>query len=378
MELNTDRRRFVLGALAAAGAALPAVGAEREIRTASIGVGNRGSSLLGQVLEQPNVRVSAICDIDANARDRAQSAAKRDSPKSFSDYRAVLDLKDVDAVIVATPCYLHAEMAAACLEAGKHVYCEKPLGITPEQVDLALRTARKSKTFLQIGQQLRYFPSLREVMKKIHDDKLLGRTNVVKAQRHSLPISPEAEQKRPAWYKDVKLSGDLIVENAVHNLDVCNWIIDSRPTSAYGHGEKYFPVPIPAGTLMMDGFTVQYLYENGTVLDYSQLYMHPRALKKLPSGQWYVIFGQTGAIDLGHDSAEFYPMQATEPQDLLTAEIKAQKENAMGDFLDCIRQNRQPYAGAKIAAIAALTAIMGREAIYQKRMVTWKELGVTV
>ena len=377
MEAETDRRAFILGALGAA-SAIPAAAAEREIRTAFVGIGIRGGQLLGQALLQPNTRVTAICDIDPNARDRAQSAAKRDSPRSYSDYRAVLDLKDVDAVFVASPCYLHAEMAAACLNAGKYVYCEKPLGITPEQVDLVLKAARKSTTFLQIGQQLRYYPAIVEAMRQIHQEKLLGRVLVVKAQRHSMPMTPEAEQKRPAWYKDVKRSGDLIVENAIHNIDVCNWIADSRPVSAFGHGEKYFGTPMPAGTVMMDGFSVQYVYENETLLDYSQLYMHPRSLKKLAGGQWFMIFGETGTMDLGQETAEFYAMKADAAQDLISSEIKAKKENAMSDFLDCIRQGRQPYADIKIAAVAALTTIMGREAIYRKRMYTWKEMGVTV
>jgi myo-inositol 2-dehydrogenase/D-chiro-inositol 1-dehydrogenase len=378
MEAETDRRSFILGALGAASSASLAAAEEREIRTAFVGIGVRGGQLLGQALLLPNARVTAICDIDPNARDRAQSLAKRDSPRSYSDYRAVLDLKDVDAVFVASPCYLHAEMAAACLNAGKYVYCEKPLGITPEQVDLVLKAASKSTTFLQIGQQLRYYPAIREAMRQIHQEKLLGRVLVVKAQRHSMPMTPEAEQKRPAWYKDVKRSGDLIVENAIHNIDVCNWIADSRPVSAFGHGEKYFGTPMPAGTVMMDGFSVQYVYENETLLDYSQLYMHPRSLKKLPSGQWFMIFGETGTMDLGQDTAEFYAMKADAAQDLISSELKAKKENAMSDFLDCIRQRRQPYADIKIAAVAALTTIMGREAIYRKRMYTWKELGVTV
>src|SRR5262245_27139055 len=150
-----------MAAMAASGRALAA---DHEIRTASIGIGNRGSALLRQTLQQPNVRVAAICDISPNARDRAQSLAQRDSPKSFTDYRQVLDLKDVDAVHIATPCYLHAEMAAACLEAGKFVYCEKPLGITPEQVHKVLQMSKRAKTFLQIAQHLRYFPVVRELV----------------------------------------------------------------------------------------------------------------------------------------------------------------------------------------------------------------------
>ena len=327
-----NRRNFLYGSVATLVAA-----PGPEIRTAMIGVGSRGNGLLTQVLEQANVRVAAICDIDPQARDRALSRAGRDNPRSFTEYRQVLDLQDVDAVVVATPCDLHAEMAALALEAGKYVYCEKPLGITPEQVDRALKAARKAKTFVQIGQQLRYFPGLREAIRQIHEDKILGQTFVVKAQRHSTPARPNVTRERHSWYDDVKRSGDLIVENAVHNIDCCNWILQGHPKSAYGHGKKYLPKTIPAGTVMMDGFSVSYIYDNDTYLDYSQLYLHPSALKFLANNQWYVIFGEKGAIHLTHESgATFYPSHA-EPREMISAELKAAKENAMSDFYACIR-----------------------------------------
>jgi predicted dehydrogenase len=377
MSNQVDRRDFLSGSLAAlASSSVRAAPPDKLIRTASIGIGKRGSTLLEQVLRQENVRVTAICDIDPQARDQAQSMAARDNPRSFTDYHKVLDLQDVDAIMVATPCCLHAEMAAACLDAGKYVYCEKPLGITPEQVDLALRAAQRSKVFLQIGQQLRYMPGLREVIRQIHEDKVLGQPFVIKAQRHSTPIRPEAEQARPAWYKDVKLSGDLIVENAVHNLDVCNWVAGSRPESAFGHGKKYFPKPIPAGTLMMDGFSVEYVYENDMHLDYSQLYLHPRSLKELANGQWYFVFGEKGAIDLS--KGILYQHASEETRALVTPAVRDANENAVTEFYACIRENRKPAADIKVAAVAALTAIMGREAISRRRRVTWKELGVTV
>ena len=181
------------------------------------------------------------------------------------------------------------------------------------------------ETFLQIGQQLRYFPTVRETVRQIHAGDLLGRTLVIKAQRHSTPVSPEALARRPAWYNDVRYSGDLIVENAIHNIDVCNWIADSRPVAAFGHGMKYFPQPRWPGSQMMDGFSVEYVYLNGIHLDYSQLYMHPRALKKLANGQWYTIFGQKGAIDMTHDGADFYEMEAASSRDIIPANMKAAK-----------------------------------------------------
>jgi myo-inositol 2-dehydrogenase/D-chiro-inositol 1-dehydrogenase len=370
------RRDFLLGSAAVILNSGPSWAAEREVRTAMVGVGKRGSTLLGQVLQQPGVKITAICDTDATARDNAQGAARRDNPQSFTDYRRVVERSDVDAVFVATPCYLHAEMAAACLEAGKYVYCEKPVGITPEQVDRVLKAASRSKAFLQIGQQLRYVQSLRDVIQKIQHDKVSGETFVIKAQRHSTPISEAAEKVRPEWYKDVKRSGDLIVENAVHNLDVCNWVAGSHPTSAYGHGKKYFPSPIPAGTLMMDGFSVEYIYENDVHCDYSQLYMHPRLLKELRGGQWYLVFGSKGTVNL--TDGVYYPFEGSEPVQLIRLEDRGEKENATSEFYACIRENRKPVADVKVAATAALTAILGREAIYRRKSVTWAELGVRV
>jgi predicted dehydrogenase len=369
--VNTiGRRAFLAGAAAALESQAGA------IRTAFIGVGNRGKSLVGQVLQQSNVKIAAICDTDPTARDKAASMTRRDNPQLVTDYRRLVELKDVDAVFIATPCYLHAEMAAACLEAGKYVYCEKPLGTTPEQVDMVLRAARRSGAFLQIGQQLRYVPGLREVIRQLHEENVLGELFVIKAQRHSTPVPAEAERARPEWYKDVKRSGDLIVENAVHNIDVCNWVARSRPVSAYGHGKKYLPRPLAAGTVMMDGFSVEYIYENDMHLDYSQLYLHPRALKDLANWQWYMIFGEKGAVDLS--KGILYAHGAEQGRTMIASNSEDEKENATSEFYACIRERRRPVADITVGAVAALTAILGREAIYRRRSVTWKELGVTV
>lgn len=372
MDSKTGRRAFIAGTSAAL---LAQAQQQREIKVAHIGIGNRGTALLKQVLEQPNAKVVAVCDTDPGKRDAAQSLAARDNPKSYTDYKQVIDLKDVDAVAIGTPCDLHAPMAAAALEAGKYVYCEKPLGITPEQVADVLKAARKSKAFLQIGQQLRYYPHMVEAMRQLHQNNAVGTPFVIKAQRNSTATQPGTGRPRAAWYDDVKRSGDLIVENAVHNIDACNWAARSRPVSAYGHGKKYLPKTIPAGSVMMDGFCVSYHYENDMHLEYTQLYLHPRQMKELRNGQWYIVFGSEGSLEI--NSGTIYPMWG-EPKKYLTPEIENGKENAMSEFMRCIRENQKPFASIEVGAVAALSAIMGREAIYKKRMVTWKELGVDV
>src|ERR1700676_350769 len=99
----THRRQFVLGSVAALTSSQLLKAQEREIRTAFVGIGVRGTALVTQVLQQPGVKVTAVCDIDPKARDHAQGMLRRDNPPSFTDYRQVLERKDVDAVIVAAP-----------------------------------------------------------------------------------------------------------------------------------------------------------------------------------------------------------------------------------------------------------------------------------
>lgn len=370
--MNSRRSFLLTGAAASAGLQAQ----QQEIRVAHIGIGNRGTSLLKQVLEQRNVRVQAVCDIDARKRDEAQSLARRDNPKSYSEWRQVIDLADVDAVFIATPCNLHAQMAIAALEAGKYVYCEKPLGVEPEQVAGVLKAARGSKAWLQIGQQLRYYPHMREAIRQLHQQQAIGRLLAIQAQRNSTPVEPGKERERPAWYLDVKQSGNLIVENAVHNIDVCNWVARSRPLSAYGHGKRYLPgPPQPANTTFMDAFSVSYIYENDMHLDYTQFYLHPRMMKEFRNGQWYLVFGEKGTVEI--NSGTIYPMWG-EPAKYLQGDWAAQRENATEEFFRCIREKEKPFADIEVAATAALTVILGREAIYRKTMVTWKELGVEV
>ena len=117
--------------MATAGA-LSAQQSNSEIRVGMIGVGNRGSYLLKQVLDQPNVKVTAICDNKPDRLDRAATAAVRDKPYTTTDYKKMLERDDIDAVYIATPCYLHVEMALLALKYNKHIYCEKPLGSTAE------------------------------------------------------------------------------------------------------------------------------------------------------------------------------------------------------------------------------------------------------
>jgi predicted dehydrogenase len=117
--MNVNRRSFLLGSAVAARIGYGQTA--QTVNTASIGVGNRGSYLLKAVLAQSNAKIVALCDIKPDRLDKAASAAAKDNPATYADWRRVIDRKDVEAVFIATPPHLHSEMAIAALKAGKHL-----------------------------------------------------------------------------------------------------------------------------------------------------------------------------------------------------------------------------------------------------------------
>ncbi len=369
MPQSFDRRRFLkqsAAALLASGAA-SARPAGDPIRTGIIGTGNRGGHLWGQLVKLDGVKMIAACDLKPDRLDKALSVASRDNPTGYSDYHKLLERKDVDVVFIATPCDQHVEMTIAALQAGKHVYCEKPLGITPESIARLLKVAKSSKTVLQVGQQMRYMAPLQETIAKIHEG-VAGKVMMLKAQRHA-GNDLAHDGSSADWFFDAKRSGDVIVEMAVHNLDVCNWAVDSRPERASGFGGTNLWVNEPPGRTNMDGYTLSYEYANGVKMSFTQVFFHPRGLPG--GGQYFYVYGTKGAVDVS--GARFYPLAGGEPQVLSTA-TQSRGEPQLQAFYDCIRNGTQPIANVHIAAVAAMTSIMGREAIYRKRMVTWKDL----
>jgi predicted dehydrogenase len=374
---SLDRRHFLIGSLSAAALAprAAAVPAGDTITAGFIGTGGRAQNLMGQTLENPGVKIIALCDIKPDRLDKAATMASRDNPATFRDYHELLERKDVDAVFIATPCDLHVEMAIAALQAGKHVYCEKPVGITPESIQKLINTARSSKTVFQVGQQMRSFPTLRQIIAKVHAEAA-GKIIFVKAQRHA--SDDLAHDGRSAdWFFFRERSGDVITEMSVHNLDVCNWVTNSRPERAAGFGGTLLWKDQPPGRTNMDGYTLSYDYANGVKMSYTQVFFHPRGLPG--GGQYTYVYTTEGAVDL--DSGLFYPRaRGAQPVQLNESEAdpRGDRDLHVSAFFDCIRTGKKPPAGIEEGAVGALTAILGREAIYRNKVMTWSDLGVRI
>src|SRR5262249_23958233 len=154
-------------------------------------------------------KVLAICDIKPDRLDKAATAAAKDNPATVSDWRKIIDRKDINSVFIATPPYLHSEMAIAAIKAGKNVYCEKPIGVTPAQVKSLLDTAKDSKKVFVAGQQLRSMKQHQESVRKIREGAI-GDVLMVKAQRHANVDLPH-DGPSGDWYFDVTKSGGYLI-----------------------------------------------------------------------------------------------------------------------------------------------------------------------
>jgi myo-inositol 2-dehydrogenase / D-chiro-inositol 1-dehydrogenase len=370
MALN--RRYFLMGSSLAAQSAFSQSAGER-IPTAMIGTGNRGSYVLKGVMEQPNAKVAALCDLKPSRLDAAASAAAKDNPATYSDWRKIIDRKDIQAVFVATPPHLHSEMAIAALQAGKHVYCEKPIGITPEQVRDLVKAARGSDRVFVAGQQLRSMRYLAQAVEKIRSG-VIGDVLMVKAHRHGSADIPH-DSSSSDWYFDVSKSGGYLIEMSVHNLDACNWAIGSRPIRAAGFGGIQLYKNDPPGRTIFDCGVLSYDYVNGAKMSFTQSVFHPRQMPG--NNQAIHVFGSKGGVDL-MQSTTMYPLGTTGEPSVLAPKGEESPHAHVAAFYDCITKKGKNPADITVGATAALTAIMGHLAMSRQKLITWAELGVDV
>lgn len=229
------------------------------VNVALIGVGAQGRVLMESMLLIPGVKFKAVCDIWSYSQKYASRKLKAygHQVNVYEDYREMLDKeKDLDAVVIATPDWMHAEHTIACLEKGHHVYCEKEMAHTVEEARKMVETQRRTGKLLQIGHQRRSNPRYQNVVNNLFDQaNLLGRINHAYGQWDRSksddlgPIKgydiPEATLKKYGydnfhafrnwrWFK--KYGGGPIVDLGSHQIDIFSWVFKSNPISVMAAG----------------------------------------------------------------------------------------------------------------------------------------------
>ncbi len=352
--------------LVSAPAVLLAQTPSNEVRVAFIGVGNRGSSLLSGMLKVKGIRVVAIADLSAEARNRAAehvaTITGQAAPETFDDFRKMLDQrKDIDAVVIATPVDTHKSLAVATLEVGKNVYLEKPVALNPAEIAQVEAAAKSAKGILQLGFQLRHDPARAASMAYLQSGAL-GKVIYLHATRHTgdLPHSVD-------WYFDRKRSGDIIVEQACHIIDLMVWAAGGPPDTAYGSGGINLLKNDPPGRSILDNYSVLYEWGDGKRLNFSQIYFDPPGF----SGIKERVYAERGAVDLATGMVHLLDKS---PARKLDFEAGDSTVRALEAFIDNSRGHKTPLNDIASARRSTLVAIMGRTSIYEKRLVKWSEV----
>lgn len=274
MDTNFNRRQFLqtsaaIGAgLYVSGKALGADAAKKDvINVALLGAGAQGQVLMDAIVKKkdPSIRFVAVCDIWEVNRKKVQKRLKAYSKyygyryAGYSDYQEMLDKEtDLDAVIVATPDFWHAEHTIACLNKGLHVYCEKEMSNTLEGARKMVEAQKATGKLLQIGHQRRSNPRYKHCYDKlINEAALMGRVTTINGQWNRSKQScedlgwPEGTDIDEAtlnkygfkdmkqfmnwrWYKG--LGGGPIVDLGSHQIDIFSWFLGANPKSVIASG----------------------------------------------------------------------------------------------------------------------------------------------
>jgi predicted dehydrogenase len=264
----------------------------RPVNCAFIGVGDQGYNVdFKAALSVPGVKMVAVCDIYQPYIDRAL----KDVPgaEGYTDYRKLLERKDIEAVLIATPLYMHAPISIAAMQAGKHVFCEKMMAHTVDQAKGMARAAVDNKRVLQIGHQRRANVMYNHAWELIHEKKVCGPITHVRAQwnrngswrKKLLPGQTDRERN---WRLYREYSHGLTSELGTHQLHAVNWFLGTAPTAVVGMGgidywkdgrEVYDNIELifeyPGGvkvnytsltTNQFDGYYEQFMGKDGTLL----------------------------------------------------------------------------------------------------------------
>jgi len=370
------------------------LGANDRIRMGLIGSGGRGREDWGTFLKQPDMDPVAVCDVYDPFREKGISLTEGRA-QGFKDFRRLLELKDIDAVIVATPDHWHALITIAACEAGKDVYCEKPLSLAVVEGRKMVEAARKHSRIVQTGSQQRSGSHYAQAVKLIQDGGI-GDVHRIHAgmQRNISPglkptematgLSPALDwdmwlgpaPMRPfdpfrciynfRWFWDY--SGGQMTNWGAHHLDIARWIVGAEaPTEVSGFGGRYS------------------LTDGGETPDIQQVtYQFPKVVvtwtsSEVAEGKPFTldIYGTKGTMTLLRSGFQVAPEmlgsgKAKTPA-MEALQVKGNDLNAAHarNFLDCVKSRQRPNADVEEGHRSAVMCHLGNISTRLGRSVRW-------
>jgi len=394
-ETTTSRRQFIKttatitgGALAAGPlVATPTVHAAGSdlLKVGLIGCGGRGTGAAHQALSaDKHVKLTAMGDAFADRLELSHKtlttkddiAGKIDVPPErrftgFDAYQKVL-ATDVDVVLLTTPPHFRPMHLKAAVEAGKHVFAEKPVAVDAPGVRSVLAScaaAKQKQLSVVSGLCLRYDAGFRETVKRLHDGAI-GDLHTLVANDYRGKIWVKTRQpdwtdmhwQMRNWYYFTWLSGDFNVEQHVHYLDVCAWLLNGYPTKAIGMGGRQVRTDAKYGNIY-DHHSVTYEYESG-----ARIFSNTRQQSGCKNDSAAYAQGSQGRALVSERSLEITTDTAWKFAD----KVKNMYQVEHDELFAGIRRG-QPLNNGEYMAKSTLLAIMGRMATYTGQEVTWEQ-----
>ena len=337
-----------------------------------IGVGSMGFSHL-QLFHKDcgkQAEAVAVCASDPGRIRRAMEVAP-----NMTLFKKEKDLiqSDLDAVVISSPNFTHVPLALEALKAGKHIFLEKPVGITPAECRKLLRTSERIDRVLMIGHELRYSPYFAK-FKTLIDAGAVGTPHMVWCKEFRGPFQPKSRD----WIQDRRKSGGCLVDKNCHHFDLMNWWLGARPKRVSAFGSNAVNRVIPGPNQAHDHATVSWEYDNGAkgTLHLS-LFAHEPPKETLEMG----IVGDAGVLQTDLDNLKILHWKKNHDKPRVIS-MKAKRGIGWGGhlgfaeihpaFIRAIQKGESPLTSVANTLDGSLLAIAAEESIREKQIITIK------
>ncbi len=385
-ENTVPRRAFLGGATAITALSYSRVmGANERVQLGLIGCGDRGFGDMGNFVKAGNVDVVALCDIYAEHIDHAKQTAP--NARSFSDHHKLLEMKEVDATLIAVPDHWHTMIAIDALNAGKDVYVEKPLTLKIEEGPPVVKAARVNNRICQVGMQQRSGKHYLEAKREYIDTDKLGKITLARTWWHGngyhLRKAPASLQQQPSnldwahylgplkwrdwdpqqyynWRAYLDFGGGQVTDLFTHWIDVVHMFLGSDiPTAAVASGGVY---NYKDGRTAPDTINV--------LLEYPAPFTATFEATLVPgiTGAGIEFCGTQGRLYIDRGRYEFTPVGRGVQPTVVRATTNLDLDHIQ-NFLDCVKSRKLPNGDVLIGHRSAQASHLGNIAYMQKRRI---------